>query len=79
MVMQATMLLEQVDWLPAGKSVWDSSALVSEQSITGELLYAVFGYESTPSYLQLALYLASLGLMLAVILLARRNAGKRNV
>ncbi|MEH6610687.1 MAG: FTR1 family protein [Halioglobus sp.] len=79
MVMQATMLLEQVDWLPAGKSVWDSSALVSEQSITGELLYAVFGYESSPSYLQLALYLASLGLMLAVILLARRNAGKRNV
>lgn len=60
MVMQATSLLEQVDWLEAGQPVWDSSFIVTENSITGELLYAVFGYEATPSLSQCILYLASL-------------------
>jgi high-affinity iron transporter len=80
MVMQATMLLEQVDWLPAGLPLWDSSALVSEQSIAGELLYAVFGYESTPSGIQVLLYSLSLLLMLAVYALARllRSADNAN-
>ena len=57
MVMQSTMLLEQVDWLPVGRSLWNSSALVSEQSLTGQLLYAVFGYEATPGAIQVWLYL----------------------
>ena len=70
MVMQATMLLEQVDWLPSGKAVWDSSFLVAEQSIPGELMYAVFGYESTPSSVQLLLYGAGLVLMACAYLLA---------
>jgi high-affinity iron transporter len=65
MVMQASMLLEQVDWLPAGHALWDSSALLSERSIPGELMYAVFGYEATPSAVQLSLYLASLLAMAA--------------
>lgn len=63
MVMQSTMLLEQVDWLSAGRQLWDSSALVSEQSITGQLLYAVFGYEATPGLVQALLYLGSLALV----------------
>jgi high-affinity iron transporter len=63
MVMQATLLLEQVDWLPSAQPLWDSSALVSEQSVTGELLYAVFGYEATPSAVQIGLYVGSLLLM----------------
>lgn len=65
MVMQSTMLLEQVDWFPAGSALWDSSGLISEQSIAGELLYAVFGYESTPGVLQVVLYTASLVLAFA--------------
>ena len=72
MVMQAAMLLEQVDWLPAGKVVWDSSGLLAEQSVPGELLYAVFGYEATPSAIQLFLYLISLVAIAASWLLARR-------
>lgn len=60
MVMQASMLLEQVDWLEAGEALWDSTSLVSEGSLSGELLYAVFGYEATPSPVQGALYMASL-------------------
>ena len=65
MVMQSTMLLEQVDWLPSGAPLWDSSGLISEQSIAGELLYAVFGYESTPGAVQAMLYAASLLLSFA--------------
>ncbi|MFA7552918.1 MAG: FTR1 family protein [Spongiibacteraceae bacterium] len=60
MVMQATILLQQVDWLPSGKPLWNSSHLISEQSITGELLYAVFGYESTPTTIQVVIYSLSL-------------------
>jgi high-affinity iron transporter len=66
MIMQATMLLEQVDWLLSGEPLWDSSGLLSEQSVSGELLYAVFGYEATPGVVQVALYLVSLMLMLAL-------------
>lgn len=60
MVVQATVLLEQIDWLSGGAPVWDTTALVPEQSLLGELLYAVFGYESTPSIYQVLLYLGSL-------------------
>ncbi|MFU8763112.1 MAG: hypothetical protein ACNA7T_01230 [Haliea sp.] len=67
MVMQATMLLEQVDWLPQQAPLWDSSDFISEQSFVGELLYAVLGYEATPGALQVALYGASLLLALGAI------------
>jgi high-affinity iron transporter len=63
MVMQSSMLLEQVDWLPSAAHLWDSNALINEQSLTGQLLYAVFGYEATPSALQAWLYLVSLALV----------------
>ncbi|MEH6570561.1 MAG: FTR1 family protein [Halioglobus sp.] len=73
MVMQSTMLLQQVDWLPMGASVWDSEALISEQSIGGELLYAVFGYESSPSFIQVLLYGVSLFLMVVTYTFSRRG------
>jgi high-affinity iron transporter len=65
MVMQGTLLLDQAGWLAPGQPLWDSSALVSEQSISGQLLYAVLGYEATPGAVHLALYAASLALALA--------------
>tara|TARA_R110002110_G_scaffold318658_1_gene531488 strand:- start:31560 stop:32348 length:789 start_codon:yes stop_codon:yes gene_type:complete len=67
MVMQATMLLEQVDWLPHQAPLWDSSGLISERSFLGELLYAVLGYEATPGALQVALYGGSLALAVAAV------------
>jgi high-affinity iron transporter len=63
MVMQATMPLQQVDYLPTGSALWDTSWLVNERSIPGELLYAVFGYEATPSLLQVGLYIGCLLLL----------------
>jgi high-affinity iron transporter len=76
MLMQASMLLEQVDWLPSGPALWDSSGLVAEQSIPGQLLYAVFGYEATPSGIQVGLYALGLTLV-AGAWLARRRTGDR--
>ncbi|MEH6592821.1 MAG: FTR1 family protein [Halioglobus sp.] len=79
MVMQSTMLLEQVDLLPSSRTLWDSSALVSEQSITGEVLYAVFGYESTPSVIQAAIYVACLALCFVIGLYSAFRKGATRV
>ncbi len=75
MIMQSSMLLEQVDWLPASEPLWDSSRIISEHSITGQLLYAVFGYEATPGPIQGVLYLSSLGAVAAAWLLPRITLG----
>jgi high-affinity iron transporter len=66
MVLQGAMLLDQAGWLAAGPPLWDSSWLVPEPSIAGQLLYAVLGYEATPGLTHLLLYGASLVLALAV-------------
>lgn len=49
MAVQGTQLLTQADWLPAGQPVWDSSWLLDEASMLGQMVYAVFGYEATPA------------------------------
>jgi high-affinity iron transporter len=80
MVMQSTMLLQQVDLLPVGQPVWNSSAIISEQSISGELLYAVFGYESSPSFIQALLYGLSLLTVIAIYTFSlRRELGDNDV
>jgi high-affinity iron transporter len=66
MASQATQLLIQADWLPSQYPVWDSSWLISEQTVGGQLLYALVGYEATPTPLQLFMYCASLLLILGI-------------
>ena len=68
MAMQATQLLIQADWLPAGYPVWNSSWLVEESSVTGQLLYALLGYEAAPTGLQVAIYLGAVSLIVALAL-----------
>lgn len=68
MLSQATQLLIQADWIPAEQPLWDSSAWISEHSTVGQLLYAVFGYEATPSLLQVILYISGLSIILFFIL-----------
>jgi high-affinity iron transporter len=57
MASQVVILLTQADWLPYTEEAWDSSALLDEAGITGQLLYALVGYEATPSLLQVLVYL----------------------
>ncbi len=76
LVMQATYNLEQADLLPGQQPLWDTSALVMESSLTGEMFQAAFGYEATPTGVQLSLYLASVLACLAAMALARVRAVK---
>jgi high-affinity iron transporter len=71
MASQATLLLIQADWLPSQIPLWDSSVLISENSVAGQLLYALVGYEATPTPIQVAVYFGSLILPLALILIIR--------
>ncbi|WGL18420.1 FTR1 family protein [Microbulbifer bruguierae] len=66
--LQATQLLEQADWLPAQTPLWDTSALLSENSLMGQLCYALLGYEATPTPIAVAAYV--LGLLLMAFLLS---------
>ncbi|MBW2941201.1 FTR1 family protein [Zhongshania aquimaris] len=67
MLLQAGKMLIQADLLPDGQ-LWDSSAVLSEESLSGQLLYALAGYEATPAPAQLVLYLFGVVCMAAVVL-----------
>jgi high-affinity iron transporter len=73
MLSQAVLLLIQADWLPSQLPVWDSSGWLPENSVTGQLLYALIGYEATPTALQASFYFGGLLLVLIVVVLAVRS------
>ncbi|OUS17181.1 hypothetical protein A9Q88_04965 [Gammaproteobacteria bacterium 50_400_T64] len=60
MCSQASQLLMQADFLPSQRPLWNTSSLISESSIPGQLLYALIGYEATPSLLQVSIYTGSI-------------------
>ena len=68
MLAQAAMQLTQADWLQGGVALWDSSSVVPEQSITGRMLYALLGYESSPSLAQFLAYVAGVAAVVAAAL-----------
>jgi high-affinity iron transporter len=58
----ATHEFQEAGLLPATiEHVWNTSALVSEDSHTGEFLTALFGYNADPSALEVGVWLAFLG------------------
>ncbi|MBV1932251.1 MAG: hypothetical protein KUG71_11110, partial [Porticoccaceae bacterium] len=44
-----------------GYDIWDSSWLVANGSITGEILRTLIGYDARPAGLQLLFYVVTLG------------------
>ena len=79
MVAQASQLLIQADWLPSQYPPWDSTWLVDEQTVTGQLLYALVGYEATPTPLQFGAYVGSvIFIVVAAALYARPAGGPRH-
>jgi len=68
MLSQSALQLTQADWLQAGPTLWDTSSLLPEQSIAGHLLYALLGYESSPSLAQVFAYIAGVAVLLATAL-----------
>jgi len=74
---QAVSYLVQADLLPAfGYAVWDSSFLVSEQSIAGHVLHILVGYVDHPMGIQLLTYVLTIGLLGAAMYVMNQQQAK---
>jgi len=61
MAAQGAAFLVQADVLPPlGNSVWDTSWLLTEHSIPGQVLHALVGYVAQPTGIQVVFYAATL-------------------
>lgn len=61
---QASKYLVQADYVPAlGYDIWDSSWLIDNSSIPGEILRTLVGYDAQPSGIQLVFYFSTLALI----------------
>jgi high-affinity iron transporter len=64
MAAQGAAFLVQADVLPPlGNSVWNTSWLLTEHSILGQVLHALIGYVAQPSGIQIAFYAGTLGVI----------------
>jgi|SRR5581483_4404069 len=61
---QGAAFLAQADLLPSlGENLWDTSFLLSDQSLLGRVLHTLIGYTAQPEGIQLVFYVATLGLI----------------
>lgn len=66
MASQAARFLAQADVLPdLGARLWDSSALLSDQSLLGQTLHALIGYDARPAGIQVLFYVVT-GALIAI-------------
>jgi high-affinity iron transporter len=73
---QGAAFLMQADLLPPlGSNLWDTSFLLSEQSLLGRVLHTLIGYTAQPAGIQLVFYLATLLLIGGLMRLV--GAGER--
>jgi len=67
MASQAAANLIMIGWLPPlVDPLWNSSALLSSDSMLGELLHVMVGYEDQPSALQVIVFALSLTIMVVL-------------
>ena len=71
--------LIQADLLPAQQPLWNSSWLITEESLLGQLLYALLAYEATPTLYQFACYTGGLVLGILVILAALHASRTKSI
>ena len=62
-----------------GNTVWDTSWLLSEGSLFGQLLHTLIGYTSRPTELQLIAYISTLLAMALLMRIARHTPREREV
>jgi len=61
MAAQAAGFLVQAGYLPAlQQPLWDTSALLSDRSVVGQILHTLVGYNDRPAGMQLLVYLVTL-------------------
>jgi high-affinity iron transporter len=74
---QAVSYLVQADLLPAlGYGVWDSSFLVSEQSVAGHVLHILIGYVDHPMGIQVITYALTICLLVTAGYVMKRQPAK---
>jgi high-affinity iron transporter len=72
---QAVATLHSADLLPGwGEQLWDTSALLTDDSIAGKALHALIGYSARPSGIQVV---AWLGTLTVLAVFSRVTAGPR--
>ena len=75
MAAQAVQFFDAAGWVSfGGRTMWDSSGWISEASLPGRLLHTLIGYTERPTELQLAAYIATLAVMVALMRLLRAPA-----
>jgi high-affinity iron transporter len=58
---QGAAFLAQADLLPSlGENLWDTSFLLSDQSLAGRVLHTLIGYTAQPAGIQIVFYVATL-------------------
>jgi high-affinity iron transporter len=67
-----TILLAQADLLPASSIAWNSDVFISDSKELGHLLSSLIGYESSPTYLHVGIYL--LAIIIPCIFLLKQNS-----
>lgn len=67
---QTIPLLIQADIINASSPVWDTSNILAEESIMGQLLYAILGYEATPAPQQIAVYIGGILFILTALFIS---------
>lgn len=65
MASQSVSYMVQADFLPAlGYNIWDSSFILSEQSILGRVLHILIGYVDHPMGIQVLTYFTTIALLI---------------
>jgi high-affinity iron transporter len=62
-----------------GATVWDTSWLLSEGSLFGQLLHTLIGYTSRPTEMQLVAYIGTLVAMFVLMRIARHQPQRQQV
>lgn len=71
---QAAGFLNQAGLLPAlGNTVWNTSGILSQSSIVGQLLHILVGYVARPSGIELVFYGATLLIILSLLRMQHRS------
>lgn len=77
MASQGVAYLVMVDALPAlGQSIWNTSAVLPEQGVIGQILQAFMGYDDRPSGIQVLAFVAVLSFTFVAIRLQKKGSVK---
>jgi len=78
MAAQAIAFLEQANILTAlGETMWDTSWILSDSSFLGRALHTLVGYVDQPTAMQVVVYAATLGTIVALMKLFATPAARR--